>query len=356
MKNLFFLIFAMFVISCGNSGQQDQKTHHSNLSEQPADTTDLTNNFYDNEKCYPLQTGRLEIEGEISHPGNINLKGLPLRSIIVKEALPEAGGNTFEGAYRYDGYSLFDMLNYHTPDKNNREAFPPIIDLFVVIENALGEKVVFSWGEIFYPNHLHEIIYATRVMRIVPSKTKELWPLPTEARIVAGHDLLTSRNISNPVKITVKSASREFEITKGMSPMFAPEINVFVNENKTMTIDKPAKGIRSTSYETIFYGRGRGIHSTTPFTGQMLKQILAGQQPISEANLRESYLIFAAKDGYRGVYSYSEIFNRNDQAELLLIYNPEDFDGGAFRLFPAGDFFSDRAIKSVEQIYFETLQ
>jgi hypothetical protein len=59
----------------------------------------------------------------------------------------------------------------------------------------------------------------------------------------------------------------------------------------------------------------------------------------------------AAKDGYRGVFTFSEIFNRNDQSETLLIFIPDEKDGGAFRLFPAGDFFSDRAIKAVESIY-----
>jgi hypothetical protein len=55
-------------------------------------------------------------------------------------------------------------------------------------------------------------------------------------------------------------------------------------------------------------------------------------------------------DGYRCVYTYSEIFNRNDQAEVLLIEDKENQDGGVFRLFPAADFFSDRAVKAVSEI------
>jgi hypothetical protein len=55
-------------------------------------------------------------------------------------------------------------------------------------------------------------------------------------------------------------------------------------------------------------------------------------------------------DGYRCVYTFSEVFNRNDQAEVLLIEDPENQDGGTFRFFPAGDFFSDRAVKAVSEI------
>ncbi len=355
MKQLLFFSLVFIFISCESNKQPNQKSPVTNNEKHIVDTSDLTNNFYDNEKLYSLSTAKLEVAGEINNPGMVNLDELPLRSIIVKEALPNNGGNKFIGAYRYDGYSLLDILNLYTPNKNNQEAFPPIIDLYVIIENAKGEKAIFSWGEIYYPNHLHEIILSTKVMRIVPSKTKELWPLPEKSKIVVGHDLLTSRNIESPVKITVKSATREFEITKGMKPMHAPAIDVFVDDKNRLSINKPIQGIQNLTYETIFYGRGRGIHSTTPFTGQLMKSVLAGQIENSEKNLREAYLIFVAKDGYRGVFSYSEIFNRNDQAELLLIYKKADKNGGAFRLFPAGDFFSDRAIKSVNRIYFEEI-
>jgi hypothetical protein len=356
MMNKTFL-FLMLVIAFGCNNQNTGKSNDS-LTDRPAairDTSDKTNNFYDNETIYNLKVEKIEIAGEINNPGYVDLETLPLRSVIVKETLPSNQENSFVGAYRYDGYSLFDILNLCTPNKENQDEFKPIIDLLVVVENAKGEKAVFSWGEIYYANHLHEIIYATKVMRIVPSKTHELWPLPENAKIVANNDLLTSRNIESPVKITVKSVDRSFDVEKGMSPMFAPDIDIFVNGSKTMTINKPSQNINNITFETTFYGRGRGIHSTTPFTGQMVKDVLAGQIRHSAENLRTGFLIIAAKDGYRGVYSYSEIFNRNDQAELLLIHIPEDNNGGAFRLFPAGDFFSDRAILSVNRIYFESI-
>jgi hypothetical protein len=61
-------------------------------------------------------------------------------------------------------------------------------------------------------------------------------------------------------------------------------------------------------------------------------------------------MCFAGQDGYRCAVSYSEFFNRNDQQEFLLITTPKDEDGGMFRMFPAADFFSDRAIKSLSEI------
>lgn len=346
----FLLVFAGF--SCTEPNKQVQHDATKTVAVSvPSDSTDQTNNFYDNAETFSLSGPEIYIGGELANPGQISFDGLPLRSIIVKETLMSESGDKFVGAYRYDGYSLLNILNNCRLEKKNQAEFPPIIDMYVQVENEKGDKVNISWGEIFYPNHLHEIIIATKVMRIIPSKTKDLWPLPTESKLVFGSDLITERNISSPAVITILSYPKSFVTVKGMSPVFSPDVKLYVNDSLTTTINALPSNIQPQTYHTIFYGRGRGIHSTQPFTGYMLKEIMAPYLPVSAAALRTGIVLIAAKDGYRGVYTVSELMNRNDQAETLLIYAPEETDGGAFRLFPAGDFFSDRAIKAVESIY-----
>ncbi len=352
MKKLFYLATVLLMAACQQSAQKNAEQHRQQYA---VDSTDRTNNFYDNEAVHSLKLNPVEVTGEIENPGQVDFDALPIHSVIVKEARLDENGNKFIGAYRYNGYSLLDILDLRKLNKANKDEFGPIIDLFVIVENESGEKAVFSWGEIFYPNHLHEILIATEVMRIVPSKTKELWPLPTDCKLVVKHDLITARNISVPVRIRIVSAGRSFEVDRNMEPMHADAIDVFVGGNKTKTLTHAPADVPTITYETIFYGRGRGIHSTTPFTGQMLKQVLNGQVDFTTKNLMNSYLIISAADGYRGVFSYSEIFNRNDQSEILLIDDPINIDGGRFRLFPACDFFSDRAIKAVSGIYFESV-
>lgn len=312
----------------------------------------MTNNFYDNAETFPLPVKDLIIEGEIANPGKIEFSEIPLHSVIVKETLLDsAGGDRFVGAYRYEGYSLFDILDKKILKKANSAEFNPIIDLYVEIENAGGQKVVFSWGEIYYLNNLHKIIIATSVSRIVPSKTKELWPLPDESKIVVASDLVTERNISLPVKITVKSLTRSFAIVKDLTPMYSSQIKIFSSSTQVGEIDKMPAGINNENYNTIFYGRGKGIHSTTPFTGALLKDILLRYYPITKENLQSGIMCFAGKDGYRCAVSYSELFNRNDQQEFLLVKTEPDEDCGLYRVFAACDFFSDRAIKSVSEIH-----
>ncbi len=351
-----FLLFCLLIVfswSCNQPNQNANKNQgKANLNQNQPVLSGETNNFYNDVESYDLPLSALIIEGEIENPGPVDLSLMPLHSVIVKEARLTENGDEFIGAYRYDGYSLIDILNNRKIDKKNAREFEPIIDLYIEVENADGEKVVVSWGEIYYPVHLHEIIIATQVMRIVPSRTKDLWPLPMESKLIVATDLITERNISAPAKITVKSYPKSFETVKGLKPLYSAELNIFVENNKVETLIALPEGTRLQNYPTIFYGRGHGIHSTQPFIGVMLKDVLGKYVSLTSENLRTGIFVTAAFDGYRGVYTYSELMNRNDQSEVLLIYYPEGTDGGAFRLFPSGDFFSDRAIKAVNEIYF----
>jgi hypothetical protein len=347
MRKCFLLAFiSLGLFSCVNNTIITEKS----IPEQLPDTTDMTNNFYDNTEVIPLLMSDLIIEGEIANPGKVDFSALQQHSLIVKETLlDDTGGDRFVGAYRYDGYSLFDILNERIIKKANSEEFNPIIDLYVEIESKTGEKVVFSWGEIYYPNNLHRIIIAGSVSRIVPSRTKELWPLPATSKIVAASDLVTERNISDPVKITVKSIKKSYAVVKGMSPMYSKEIKLFEGD-KQLGVISPVKEKEDITFYTIFYGRGRGIHSTSPFNGMLLRNVLAEYYSINRENLMMGVFCIAGQDGYRSAISFSELFNRNDQQEYLLVRTEPDEDGGLFRVFAAADFFSDRAIKSVSEI------
>jgi hypothetical protein len=348
MRKCFLLVFILLAMfSCVNNTPITDKP----ATKQLPDTTDMTNNFYDNTEVIPLAMSDLIIEGEIANPGKVDFSVLPQHSVIVKETLlDDAGGDRFVGAYRYDGYSLFDILNERIIKKINSEEFNPIIDLYIEVESKTGEKVVFSWGEIYYPNNLHKIIIAGSVSRIVPSKTKELWPLPASSKLVAASDLVTERNISDPVKITVRSIRKSFKVVRGMSPMYSKGIKLFEGDKKIGVVS-PVNEKEDITFNTIFYGRGRGIHSTSPFNGMLLSKILGEYYPVTRENIKVGMVCIAGQDGYRSALSFSELFNRNDQQEFLLVRTEPDEDGGLFRVFAASDFFSDRAVKSASEIH-----
>ncbi len=316
------------------------------------DTENKTNSFFDDTEIVNLPYSKLTVCGEVSNPGDVDFNKLQIRELVVKETVLENGEDKFVGAFRYVGYSLSDILNPFIINKANAEAFPPLIDLYVEIENDNGEKVVLSWGEIYYANRLNEIIFATGVARIIPDKSKEMWDLPQTSKLIVGNDLITARNISNPVKITVKSwANDDIAIIKGKKPLYSPEADVYNAGQLVKTINQESDFSKSKTLHTIFYGKGRGLHSTKPFTGLSMAGVLSDAADFNSVNLQKCLVTVVADDGYRTVYSYSELCNRNDQSEVLLICNPELTDNGIFRLFPSCDFFSDRAIKGISRIY-----
>ena len=352
MKRYYFAFLFTFILTATYCQNEDKQM----IQIANPDKNDMNNNFYDNEETFVLTPVELEVSGEIENPGKVDFSNLQKRSVIVKETvLKEDGSNTFVGAYRYDGYSLFDILNDRKLKKSNAEEFRPIIDVYVEIENNHGEKVVISWGEIYYPNYLHSIIIATDVMRIVPSKTKELWPLPVECKLVIGNDLITERNISSPTRITVRSYPRSYSVNRELNPLFSDEVKVIHGEKPIETMTSIPANLQKETLHTVFYGKGRGIHSTQPFTGIYLKDYLTGKIPFNRQNLREGLVILVGIDGYRSAYTFSEIMNRNDQAEVLIVPCPGEKDGGKFRIFPSCDFFSDRAVKALSAIYFDLI-
>jgi len=314
-----------------------------------------TNDFYDDAPQADLVMSALTLEGEIGNPGMVDFSALPLRQIVVKETLFDGKNGTFVGSYQYEGYSLYDILDRVVLKKKNEAEFAPIIDLFVVIENAAGEKAVISWGELYYPIHRHEIIIASKVRRIVPSKTKELWPLPSVSKLVVASDLYTERNISSPVKITIRSSTLNYKVDRNITDMYAGELKFSDRDQLRESISDGGLEGNQVSYGSVFYGRGTGIHGTTPFRGVMLKDYSADIYKMSGENLKTGLLVVSAPDGYRAVFTYSEIFNRNDQAEVLIVPMSGVKKQGAFLLYPAADFFSDRSIRCLNEIKFVQL-
>ena len=346
MVKKILIICLYLVFSKLNIAQDLLKVSNTNI-----DSLDATNNFYDNVETYQLPVNGILVTGEIENPGYINFSNLSKHTVIVKETLLNGDNDKFLGAYRYDGYSLFDILNNFKLKKNNAETFRPIIDVYVEIENNKGEKVVISWGEIYYPNHHHDIIITSDVARIVPSKTKDLWALPLESKLVIAHDLITERNISSPVKITIKSFPIELKVIKDLRPNYSPSITIFKNKKEVSILTHNPKELQNETLHTIFYGRGKGIHSTQPFTGVLLKKVIEKYAKQNKQNLQNALIVVAAVDGYRSVYSFSELINRNDQQEILLISDENTKENGKFKIFPSCDFFSDRAVKGINAIF-----
>ncbi|RLD66547.1 MAG: hypothetical protein DRI95_06530 [Bacteroidetes bacterium] len=84
-----------------------------------------------------------------------------------------------------------------------------------------------------------------------------------------------------------------------------------------------------------------------------MKEVLKNYFKINKKNLQTGMFTIAAIDGYRTAFTFSEIFNRTDQSEVLIVDEKHSERDGKFSLYAPGDFFSDRALKAISEIRFE---
>ncbi len=291
----------------------------------------------------------IRIEGEVENPAVVELGTLPIRSVPVKElGLDESGKLQFKGAFFYTGYSLYDILKTVKVKKANNKDFKPSTDLYLVVENDKNQRVVISWGEVFYASAHFQIIISKEVEAINPSKVKTRWSLPTDSRLICANDINNDRFIPNPTRIIVRSYSGSFA-TEKPNDVYTPEIKVLMG-TQSHIVSEIAASIEQRKYSLVGYGHGMGYKGVQSVNGFVLKDVLNGIIQPNPDDLRTSIAVISAKDGYRAVFSLSEIINRNDNQDMLIIDKKESRSDGRYALFASADFFVDRNVKAIEKI------
>lgn len=104
------------------------------------------------------------------------------------------------------------------------------------------------------------------------------------------------------------------------------------------------------SHKTVFFGLSRGFKGGQIFSGTPLSDILLESYNFSSEDIRSGLIAFGAKDAYRIVFSISELINRCDMEETLLV-DAGDHENGRFIIRPGSDFFADRHLKGAKQGY-----
>lgn len=360
-------VFLFLAASCGSvkKPQTDAYTGATRVTLQTG------NSLYHQTEMVKLAAGELNITGEVVNPGKADLSKIYEREVNVKETLLNGNNEpAFVGAYRYSGYSLFDVLNGIKLEKKNAAVFRPEIDVYIRIENDKGESVVFSWSEIFHTLNPHHVIIATGVAPVKPHRKEVSYPVGNTWKIVASNDLYAFRNLENPVKITVLSFDKkQYTINRNLETVYSPELKVIAplssatgfhdQPDGTSTIrdfefvvPKDTSPEHRTRYQSTFYGMGMGYHPVPSFEGILLNDALNDKVKLIDRSLISDGLVcFASVDGYRAIFSFSELFNRADQAFPILAITEGKADGGYYRIFLPADFYADRSVKGLSEIY-----
>ena len=305
------------------------------------------NDPFDNNQLYKLEYSVPEVTGELINPGIPGIEGISIRSVMVKEVVKDEKNNeeSLSGAFVYYGFPLADLLNNFIIDKRNAKEFGLMNDLYVVVTGRGGDKAVFSWGEIYFSASGRNIILATGVRPVFPTHDTDRWDIPHKGKVVAGNDLMAFRNISDPAKIEILSFPVSFPGEKGFTPLYSPEILLNTPKGRYI-IDTMPDSIFKSSFQTLFFGMHMGSRGFRSFEGVPLSDLLGNYIEFSDNEIRSGIIAFGALDGYRAVFSVSEIVNRSDTGGVL-VSDAHGSDDGRFIIRPPADFFADRHLKGV---------
>lgn len=312
------------------------------------------NSMYHQGDPVALKTADIEVLGEIKEPGKIRFRRQIKREVFIKDIrLGADGQQEFTGAYRYRGYSLFDLLHPFEYQKKNADEFPPGIDLYIVVENDEGETVVFSWAEIFHTENPHQILIAIEMSPIEPYKREVDYSMNTHWKIVSAGDLYAERQLKNPVRIHVHSFDeKEYTINRNIEKPYSSSVRVKIDGNLAVEIHDSEEFQNVHTYHTAFWGMGMGYHNNPVFSGPYLHDLLKNHINLEDADLlRHGLVCFAGIDGYRAVFSFSQLFNRRDQSPPILAIPDDPKDSGYYRFFLPDSFFADYSVKSVSEMY-----
>lgn len=335
------------------SGETISQEYLQNYLDNPVIRAKYNNDPFDNERAVKLDGKMPYVSGELLNPGQAYVHELEERSVVVKEYFPRRRGRDpeFQGAFQYTGYSLSDIIKDYIISKNNKSEFGLNTDLYVIVENDKGESAAFSWGELFYTNHNHDIIIATHVQPVFPAASDDEWPLPDNIRLVASNDMLSVRNIDKPSKIIIRSFPRSFPGNKGVRPLYSPNIEVNAPGDKKTVIDNAdTESDIFLSHDLIFFGTHEGYKGRRRYTGVPLSEILRKYFDFSDQDMAKGLIAIGARDAYRVVFSLSEVMNRTDMAEVMLL-DEGDNENGRFQVHPGADFFADRHLKGAKLAY-----
>lgn len=339
------------------------------------------------------------IKGAVSKPGVVDakvVKGLNRYHRLVKIA--DSKGN-FIGSLEVRGYALRDVIDRFEVNKKD-DGFDRPLDMVVTAIGKSGEKVIFSFGEVFYTSDEGPLLVDAARM-VLPSRHEPLKAgkkdptitlmdinrrntvnsvslngcnschesarvpkvyFPKGWLLIAAQDGFGGRYIEGLTEICVNQVGIETVDTRSSggrdSMVESPAIVGTDGKNYTFSPDDYKKQPRI-SITDAGIGHGKGYRGTSTWEGVPLKGLIQHLIP-SGVNPRNTYVLVTAADGYRSTFSGAEVFNNSNEKCVLLIDRKDGEvlgrGSGLYTIVQSTDFFVDRNVRMVKEIRLVVLE
>jgi len=324
--------------------------------------------------------GCVEREGALAAAATRNL---PRYRRLVKISHPDG---SYRCALEIDGWSLRDVLAAFKPAKKHVDGFDRPLDTFIVVTGRDGRRALFSWSEVFLAGdggpllaekarfilpHHHDPLARSRVdpIALQPPAARDALRLescaschgqgkllalsmPRGLCLVFPQDGFGGRFVEDVADVEIRQVGVSVVADKAAGKKALVDAPDLVGpDGARVRLDRDRfQAAAGASHRDAAFGEGMGYHglrvSTGADLGSLLKPLLpAGTDP------RSTYVLVTAADGYRSVFSGTEVFDGRGAVLADQVNGaPPGAGSGRYHVVPRGDFYVDRDVRIVKEI------
>lgn len=298
----------------------------------------------------------LEVSGETDKTYRFDKKDISnFQATSIRTREVNAKGE-YEGAYRYTGVQLINLIEGIIPQKKDKNAFNRPLDLLVIFTNDKGEKSYCSYGELAFTDDQNPILLAYYRSPIEPKETPDSGYPYTKyhenlngLRLVVPGDKNNKRYLNNVTKIEFVSPDTGSAVlpktVKGLK-CSSSEITGYYNGKQIKVSESGLSKVKVDRWVRV--GHGKGYKGISTAEGYRLNDLL--RKNFADCSEDKLYL-FVACDGYRALFTGYELFGTESGAKALLLTSMDNkADASGPMLGPIGDFFVDRDVWGLSHI------
>jgi hypothetical protein len=331
----------------------------------------------------------LTLGGSLARTGVLSagdLEGLAPARRLVKIA--DAAG-AYRTTLEVEGFTLKDVLDRFDVKKAVDDGYNRPLDTYIDIRGRKGDRAIVSYSEAFLVGDGGPLL-VSKARYVLPHKHETLDAADFDASLFmdipkrrsvdvsmcsACHDGGTLVRIAPPqgwmlvvpqdgfggrfvedveridvqqVGITVKADKAAGE--KGL--VETPDI-VGIDGARTPLAGSTVAAAAHDTWKDATYGMGMGFHGYREWEGITLASVLRPLVPAG-TDLRRTWVLVTAIDGYRSLYSGSEVFVAPKGREVMLADKingkAPGVGSGRYHIVPRADFYIDRDVRMVKEI------
>lgn len=339
-KALFALATLLMFVACGKNEMVDidALSGATPLALARAAPSDLT----------------LTVNGEVKQEYGFRSADLSVLATTRIRTREVTGDGEYLGAYAYSGIPVIHILEGVKPNKNDA-AFDRPLDMVVTFTNSSGKTSHFSYNEICMADDALPITLAYYREPVVPSKEPETYTgnklegTIEGLRLICPADSDVERYLDDVTTITLHTPKMSFLDLPVQQQGAECRTDSLVRCKGESCDTATLEDVESATVRNwIRIGHGRGFKGITVAGGYRLVSFL---EKNFQEGTKESFYLFIACDGYRSLFSGTELFKTAAGSDSLIV---TEMDGepphGGFMLGPVRDYFIDRDVWGLSHI------